>query len=77
MLIVITAASAAPKRSSGFCSFEDGRGRRAGREVAGCNLRDLFSPNDTRCGFRKLKEQGVGNPHSGAAVVPKSLLVLL
>ena len=36
-----------------------------------------FFPNDLRCGFRKLKEQGVGNPHSGAAVVPKSLLVLL
>ena len=36
-----------------------------------------FFPNDLRCGFRKLKEEGVGNRRSGAAVVPKSLLVLL
>ena len=37
----------------------------------------FFFPNDLRCGFRKLKEEGVGNLRSGAAVVPKSLLVLL
>ena len=36
---------------------------------------DLF-PNDLRCGFRKLKEQGVGNRASGAVLVPKSLLLL-
>ena len=34
-------------------------------------------PNDLRCGFRKLKERGVGNRTSGAGLVPKSLLVLL
>ena len=34
-------------------------------------------PNDLRCGFRKLKEQGVGNRASGAVLVPKSLLLLL
>ena len=37
----------------------------------------LFFPNDLRCGFRKLKERGVGNRTSGAVLVPKSLLVLL
>ena len=37
----------------------------------------LFFPNDLRCGFRKLKERGVGNRTSGAALVPKSLLLLL
>ena len=36
-----------------------------------------FFPNDLRCGFRKLKEQGVGNRASGAVLVPKSLLLLL
>ena len=36
-----------------------------------------FFPNDLRCGFRKLKERGVGNRTSGAVLVPKSLLVLL
>ena len=36
-----------------------------------------FFPNDLRCGFRKLKEEGVGNRRSGAALVPKSLLLLL
>ena len=36
----------------------------------------LFFPNDLRCGFRKLKERGVGNRTSGAVLVPKSLLVL-
>ena len=35
----------------------------------------IFFPNDIRCGFRKLKEEGVGNRRSGAAVVPKSLLL--
>ena len=33
-----------------------------------------FFPNDLRCGFRKLKERGVGNRTSGAVLVPKSLL---
>ena len=42
-----------------------------------CNYVELFFPNDFRCGFRKLKEEGVGNRRSGAAVVPKSLSVLL
>ena len=37
----------------------------------------LFFPNDLRCGFRKLKERGVGNRTSGAVLVPKSLLLLL
>ena len=37
----------------------------------------LFFPNDLRCGFRKLKERGVGNRTSGAGLVPKSLLLLL
>ena len=37
----------------------------------------LFFPNDLRCGFRKLKEQGGGNRASGAVLVPKSLLLLL
>ena len=37
----------------------------------------IFFPNDLRCGFRKLKERGVGNRTSGAVLVPKSLLVLL
>ena len=36
-----------------------------------------FFPNDLRCGFRKLKERGVGNRTSGAVLVPKSLLLLL
>ena len=36
-----------------------------------------FFPNDLRCGFRKLKERGVGDRTSGAALVPKSLLLLL
>ena len=36
-----------------------------------------YFPNDFRCGFRKLKEEGVVNRRSGAALVPKSLLVLL
>ena len=36
----------------------------------------LFFPNDLRCGFRKLKERGVGNRTSGAVLVPKSLLLL-
>ena len=36
-----------------------------------------FFPNDLRCGFRKLKERGVGNRPSGAVLVPKSLLLLL
>ena len=34
-------------------------------------------PNDLRGGFRKLKEQGVGNRRFGAGPVPKSLLLLL
>ena len=37
----------------------------------------LLFPNDLRCGFRKLKERGVGNRTSGAGLVPKSLLLLL
>ena len=37
----------------------------------------IFFPNDLRCGFRKLKERGVGNRTSGAVLVPKSLLLLL
>ena len=37
----------------------------------------IFSPNDLRCGFRKLKERGVGNRTSGAVLVPKSLLLLI
>ena len=36
-----------------------------------------FFPNDLRGGFRKLKEQGVGNRRFGAGPVPKSLLLLL
>ena len=35
-----------------------------------------FFPNDLRCGFRKLKERGVGNRTSGAVLVPESLLLL-
>ena len=34
-------------------------------------------PNDLRCGFRKLKERGVGNRPSGAVLVPKYVLLLL
>ena len=37
----------------------------------------IFFPNDSRCGFRKLKEQRVGNRRFGAGPVPKSLLLLL
>ena len=36
----------------------------------------LLFPNDLRCGFRKLKERGVGNRPCGAVLVPKSLLLL-
>ena len=35
-----------------------------------------FFPNDLRCGFRKLKEQGVGNRCFGVRLVPKILLLL-
>ena len=45
--------------------------------AVGLQAIDAFFPNDLRCGFRKLKEQGVGNRASGAVLVPKSLLLLL
>ena len=47
------------------CPFENGNG--TDRSCDSCDS----------CGFRKLKEQGVGNRASGAVLVPKSLLLLL
>ena len=45
--------------------------------ICGSSTSCNFFPNDLRCGFRKLKEAGVGNRASGAVLVPKSLLLLL
>ena len=48
-----------------------------GRAVERSYWTKRFFPNDLRCGFRKLKERGVGNRTSGAGLVPKSLLLLM